>query len=130
MRSRQRMQAAKAPCRWRRWGRLGSFTGGDQAVSLSGRGNGWDSHISLGIINSRAHISNRANTNVAGLSRGAISYYPIFLELAGRRCVAIGGGAVAERKVEGLLQAGAAVTVISPRQTALLKTWAGEKRIN
>jgi len=59
-----------------------------------------------------------------------MSYYPIFLELAGRRCVAIGGGAVAERKVEGLLQAGAAVTVISPRQTALLKTWAGEKRIN
>ena len=40
--------------------------------------------------------------------------YPIFLEMNDRRCVVIGGGAVAERKVEGLLAAGAKVTVVSP----------------
>jgi precorrin-2 dehydrogenase / sirohydrochlorin ferrochelatase len=43
-----------------------------------------------------------------------VGYYPIFLEMKDRRCVVIGGGAVAERKVEGLVAAGANVTVISP----------------
>jgi siroheme synthase-like protein len=43
-----------------------------------------------------------------------VAYYPVFLDMAARRAVVIGGGAVAERKVEGLLDAGARVTVISP----------------
>jgi hydroxymethylbilane synthase len=40
--------------------------------------------------------------------------YPIILALRDRRTVVIGGGAVAERKVRGLRDAGAQVTVISP----------------
>jgi len=40
--------------------------------------------------------------------------YPIVIDLTGRPCVVIGGGGVAERKVDGLLVAGAAVTVVSP----------------
>ena len=40
--------------------------------------------------------------------------YPLNLKIAGRRCVVIGGGGVANRKVEGLLRCGARVTVISP----------------
>lgn len=39
---------------------------------------------------------------------------PIFMKVAGRRCVVIGGGDVATRKVNMLLKAGAAVEVISP----------------
>ncbi|MBI2987055.1 MAG: hypothetical protein HYY45_09840, partial [Deltaproteobacteria bacterium] len=49
-----------------------------------------------------------------------MGYYPIFLELKDRHCVVIGGGAVAERKVDGLLQAGARVTVVSPSLTSKL----------
>ncbi|MBA2713847.1 MAG: NAD(P)-dependent oxidoreductase, partial [Rubrobacteraceae bacterium] len=40
--------------------------------------------------------------------------YPIFLDLSGRRCVVVGGGTVAARKIRKLLQAGAEVVVVSP----------------
>jgi siroheme synthase-like protein len=59
-----------------------------------------------------------------------VAGYPIVLELSDRRCVVVGGGAVAQRKVDGLLAAGAVVTVVSPELsvglTALAK--AGEIR--
>jgi siroheme synthase-like protein len=42
-----------------------------------------------------------------------MGHYPIFLEMKDRRCVVIGGGAVAQRKVEGLVAVGANVTVIA-----------------
>ena len=41
-------------------------------------------------------------------------YYPIFLNVRGRKCVVVGGGAVALRKTEALLKHGAQVEVISP----------------
>lgn len=43
-----------------------------------------------------------------------MSYYPIMLDIEGKRCVVIGGGQVALRKVETLLKHGAVVEVISP----------------
>lgn len=52
-----------------------------------------------------------------------MGYYPVFLELNDRRCLVIGGGAVAERKIAGLLKAGAAVTVISPEVTETIAEW-------
>jgi precorrin-2 dehydrogenase/sirohydrochlorin ferrochelatase len=42
------------------------------------------------------------------------TYYPISLNLSGKRCVVIGGGSVAARKVSGLLKADAEVSVVSP----------------
>jgi precorrin-2 dehydrogenase / sirohydrochlorin ferrochelatase len=57
------------------------------------------------------------------------SYYPIFLDLTDRRCLVVGGGPVAEGKVEGLLAAGARVTVVSPAVTARLAGWAAGGRI-
>lgn len=42
------------------------------------------------------------------------SLYPVNLVLAGRRCLVVGGGAVAARKVEGLVAARARVTVVAP----------------
>jgi precorrin-2 dehydrogenase/sirohydrochlorin ferrochelatase len=44
-------------------------------------------------------------------------YYPLFLNLSGKKTVVIGGGKVAERKMGPLLKAGAKVTVISPEIT-------------
>ena len=41
------------------------------------------------------------------------AYYPIFLNLRGKRTVVVGGGMVAQRKIETLLEHGADVHVIS-----------------
>lgn len=56
-------------------------------------------------------------------------YYPVLLDLRGRACAVIGGGAVAEGKVRGLLQAEAQVTVVSPAVTAALAGWARAGRL-
>ncbi len=56
-------------------------------------------------------------------------YYPIFLNLKGCPVVMIGGGAVAERKVKTLLNAGAEVTVISPSLTRRLISWSASGKI-
>ncbi len=47
--------------------------------------------------------------------------YLVGLRLAGRRVVVVGGGAVAQRRVPGLLAAGADVTVVSPHLTPTLE---------
>lgn len=44
--------------------------------------------------------------------------FPIFLKLTGRPCTVIGGGNLAESKIESLLGANARVTVIAPRANA------------
>lgn len=50
--------------------------------------------------------------------------YPVFLTgLDTKRCVVVGGGPEAERKVAGLLECDASVTVISPDLTPLLRLW-------
>jgi precorrin-2 dehydrogenase len=42
------------------------------------------------------------------------SYYPVFVNLQGKRCLVVGGGEIATRKVQGLLEAEAHVVVVSP----------------
>lgn len=54
--------------------------------------------------------------------------YPIFLDLEGRRCVVVGGGAVANRKARKLLQARAEVVVISPEMKPEIESMAVEVR--
>jgi len=58
-----------------------------------------------------------------------MGYFPIFLEMKRRRCLVIGGGTVAERKIGGLLEAGAAVTVISPDATETIACWSKDKLV-
>jgi precorrin-2 dehydrogenase/sirohydrochlorin ferrochelatase len=48
-------------------------------------------------------------------------YYPIALDMTDKRCVIVGGGAVAERKAERLLACGAHVTIVSRTLTQQLE---------
>lgn len=50
--------------------------------------------------------------------------------MTGRRCLVIGGGAVAERKIAALLEAGAAVTVISPDISETIARWSKQNALN
>lgn len=50
-------------------------------------------------------------------------YYPLFVDLTGRRVVVVGGGRVAERKVRQLLDCRAEITLISPIVTPRLRAW-------
>ena len=54
--------------------------------------------------------------------------YPIFLNLDGKRCVVVGGGAVANRKARKLLQARAEIVAISPEVKPELESVATEVR--
>jgi len=57
-------------------------------------------------------------------------YLPILVDLAGRRCLVVGGGAVAAGKVETLLAAGARVTVVAPAiGDALAAAAAADERV-
>src|SRR3954452_448178 len=55
----------------------------------------------------------------------AEAQYPVQLNLAGKPVLVVGGGRVARRKVEGLLAAGAQVTVVAPDIDADLAALAG-----
>jgi len=50
--------------------------------------------------------------------------YPVSLEVRNRRCLVVGGGGVALRKVQGLVEAGARVTVVAPEVVNPMSTMA------
>jgi precorrin-2 dehydrogenase/sirohydrochlorin ferrochelatase len=47
-------------------------------------------------------------------------FYPMFVDIEGRRCLVVGGGPVATEKVEKLLEHGAVVRLVSPEVTDAL----------
>lgn len=58
-----------------------------------------------------------------------MDFFPVFMKLRVRRCVVIGGGEVALRKVSMLLKAEARVTVVAPELCRELAEWHAQGRI-
>lgn len=58
-----------------------------------------------------------------------MTLFPAFLKLAGRRCLVVGGGRVAEEKIDGLLRAGADICVVAPQATPRIRAWAHTRKI-
>jgi len=62
-----------------------------------------------------------------------MTMYPVALELSGRRCLIVGGGAVAARKARTLLECSARVVVVSPQLcdefAALREGWEHHARL-
>jgi precorrin-2 dehydrogenase/sirohydrochlorin ferrochelatase len=53
-----------------------------------------------------------------------MTLFPAFLKLQGRRCLVVGGGLVAQEKIESLLRADADVRVVAPEATDRIRDWA------
>jgi len=64
------------------------------------------------------------------MKRKLPSYYPVFLSINGKKCVVVGGGQVALRKVKVLLDYGADVKVISPDLCPELNRLAEDRKID
>jgi siroheme synthase-like protein len=56
-------------------------------------------------------------------------YYPAFIDITGKKCLIIGGGKVAERKVAMLLRFGARIVVVSPVMSKQLMKLGEEGKI-
>ena len=63
------------------------------------------------------------------MTSGQNPLFQIGLDVWGRRCLVIGGGAEAEDKSGRLLEAGARLLVVSPESTAALQEWAAAGRL-
>lgn len=55
--------------------------------------------------------------------------YPLFTDISEKKVLVVGGGGVAQEKIERLLECGARVMVISPEVTGQIELWAAEKRL-
>lgn len=58
-----------------------------------------------------------------------VSLYPIFLKLAGHKVLIVGGGLVAEQKIEAVLRSATDVTVVTPVVTDRIRSWVNEGRL-
>jgi precorrin-2 dehydrogenase / sirohydrochlorin ferrochelatase len=54
----------------------------------------------------------------------AAKLFPMFLKLAGRPCLVVGAGTIAEAKIASLMEAGARVRVVAPKATPEVHSWA------
>jgi precorrin-2 dehydrogenase/sirohydrochlorin ferrochelatase len=58
-----------------------------------------------------------------------MSLYPIFLKLEGHKVLIVGGGLIAEQKIEAVLRSATDVTVVSPNVTPRICLWAHQGRL-
>ncbi len=55
--------------------------------------------------------------------------YPVFLKLEGHRVLIVGGGAIAQQKIEAVLRSATDVTVLAPEITPRIRLWAHQGRL-
>jgi precorrin-2 dehydrogenase/sirohydrochlorin ferrochelatase len=58
-----------------------------------------------------------------------MKYYPVSMDLRGKRCIVVGGGRVAQRRIATLLDHGAQVRMVSPIVTDELRTLATSGKV-
>jgi precorrin-2 dehydrogenase / sirohydrochlorin ferrochelatase len=58
-----------------------------------------------------------------------MALYPVFLKLEGRKVLVVGGGLIAEQKIEAVLRSSTDVTVLAPQVTPRICLWAGQGRL-
>ncbi len=97
-------------------------------------GNSQSYHNGAWMVTPRGYVAGTRGGEDAGTQGGeeaeTLPVYPITLtKIPGAPVLVVGGGTVAERKVRGLLEAGAAVRLISPDVTPTLREWATAGRI-
>ena len=68
-------------------------------------------------------------SDAGGVARRSLVGYPANFLVAGRRCVLVGAGRIAARKLGGLLEAGADVVVIAPEAVDAIRDLASEGRL-
>src|SRR5262249_15136478 len=69
-------------------------------------------------------------SSAVGFRVSAMRYFPIYLDLKGRKALVVGGGAIAEGKALQLIAAGARVTIVSPGLTEALRASVERGEIN
>jgi precorrin-2 dehydrogenase / sirohydrochlorin ferrochelatase len=63
------------------------------------------------------------------MKKTSTNLFPMFLKLAGRPCLVVGAGTIAESKIGSLVQAGAKVRVVAPEATPKVRSWARGRKI-
>jgi siroheme synthase-like protein len=66
---------------------------------------------------------------VVTTTRQSLLGYPVNLIVVGRRCVVVGAGRIAARKIDALLAAGADVHVVAPQVGDQVRAWRDEQRV-
>jgi precorrin-2 dehydrogenase / sirohydrochlorin ferrochelatase len=67
---------------------------------------------------------NLLSSSPSRLSKEKNALFPIFLKLAGRRCLVVGAGKTAEEKIPTLVACGAALSIVAPAATPKIQAWA------
>ncbi len=57
-------------------------------------------------------------------------YFPLFVNLEGKKITVVGAGRIAERRIRTLLSFGALITVLAPDATEEIQRWAAENQLH